>query len=268
MIVGNLSLEWDTFTLKSGDFRIPGEGITVLFGKSGAGKSTFLRALAGLEPRVRGTLLFKGQEWLKGSKSLPSEKRNIGFVFQDAALFPHLNVRENLNYAMRRAPEKRADALGEVAEKMGILGKLEQNVQSLSGGEKQRVAIARALLSQPKLLCMDEPISSLDWEAKEDILTLIERIVNDSRLPILYITHSPNEAMRLASHVMLMTEGRIEKIEKLNLTRKSNYESLFRLPFANETYTTLATHAKHPNGERAGAQPSSRDRCSCSCHHR
>ncbi len=215
MLQGDLSLDLGRFRLASGPFAIETSGITVLFGRSGSGKSTLLRAIAGLDRHTRGTLSFNGERWQDGAWRLPPQRRDIGFVFQDAALFPHLSVRGNLEYALKRAPKTDGPELEAVAQRVGITHKLEQDVLTLSGGEKQRVAIARALLSRPRLLCMDEPLSALDWRAKGELLTLIEELAHETGVPVLYITHAPIEVERLAARVVFMADGHIERIETL-----------------------------------------------------
>ncbi|MGC9455955.1 MAG: molybdenum ABC transporter ATP-binding protein [Halothiobacillaceae bacterium] len=215
MLKGNLSLEQGSFRLDSGPFEIETRGITVLFGRSGSGKSTLLRAMTGLDKGTRGQLDFDGQRWQDGRWRLPTPRRDIGFVFQDAALFPHMTVRGNLDYARRRAPRGPGPGLEALAERVGMAHKLDQDVLSLSGGERQRVAIARALLSRPRLLFMDEPLSALDWRAKADLMPLIEQLARETGVPILYITHAPIEVERLADRVVFMADGRIERIETL-----------------------------------------------------
>lgn len=242
MLKGDLTLKQGDFLLQSGAFEIETAGVTVLFGRSGSGKSTLLRAMTGLDKHTRGSLHFNGERWQDGAWRLPTQQRDIGFVFQDAALFPHLSVRGNLEYAVKRAPhitlsplkgeggESPSPLAGEglgrggaalrfdletMAERVGIAHKLDQSVTTLSGGEKQRVAIARALLSKPRLLCMDEPLSALDWRAKGELLNLIDELAQESGLPIVYITHAPLEVERLASRVVFMADGRIERIETL-----------------------------------------------------
>jgi len=215
MLKGDLTLKQGDFLLLSGAFEIETSGVTVLFGRSGSGKSTLLRAITGLDKHTRGTLSFNGERWQDDKWRLPTPKRDIGFVFQDAALFPHLSVRGNLEYALKRAPAQAENALLQLAQRVGIDHKLDQAVTTLSGGEKQRVAIARALLSKPRLLCMDEPLSALDWRAKGELLTLIEGLARETGLPILYITHAPIEVERLADRVVLLADGRIERIETL-----------------------------------------------------
>ena len=215
MIEGQLNLQLGSFQLQSGAFAFDAQGITVLFGRSGCGKSTLLRAITGLDRNTRGTLSFDGECWQDGAWRLPTPQRDIGFVFQDAALFPHLTVRGNLTYAFKRAPPQAIEVLQQLSERVGIAHLLDQAVTTLSGGERQRVAIARALLSKPRLLCMDEPLSALDWRAKAELLTLIDELAVESGVPIFYITHAPMEVERLATRVVFMADGRIEQIETL-----------------------------------------------------
>jgi molybdate transport system ATP-binding protein len=213
---GNLQLKLGNFTLDSGDFDIPLQGITVLFGLSGSGKSTLLRALSGLDKNTRGQLKMNDQIWQDGAKALPASKRHIGFVFQDAALFPHISVRQNLMYGIKRLPKGEAPAdFEQIVHRVGIADKLDRQVDNLSGGEKQRVAIARALLMQPKILFMDEPLSALDWRSKAELLTLIEELVAEYQIPVLYITHAPAEVERLADRIVFMQHGKVERIETL-----------------------------------------------------
>lgn len=213
---GNLQLQLGNFALDSGDFELPLEGVTVLFGRSGSGKSTLLRAISGLDKNTTGRLSFGDAVWQDGKKAFPTQKRNIGFVFQDAALFPHMTVMQNLMYSVKRLPHKVAPAdFNEIVSRVGIADKLERGVNFLSGGEKQRVAIARALLTRPELLCMDEPLSALDWRSKAQMLSLIEEIVSAYQIPVLYITHAPAEVERLANRIVFMAKGQIERIETL-----------------------------------------------------
>lgn len=216
MLTGNLQLTLGTFELNSGEFSLPMQGVTVLFGRSGCGKSTLLRAIAGLDKFTRGSLKLGDEIWQQGAKALPASQRNIGFVFQDAALFPHLTVLQNLQYGMKRLPKdlKPAD-FEDIVKRVGIAHLLDRAVTFLSGGERQRVAIARALLMRPKMLCMDEPLSALDWRSKVELLTLIEEIIQQYQLPVLYITHMPAEVERLADRVVFMKAGQIERIESL-----------------------------------------------------
>ncbi|WP_130538187.1 molybdenum ABC transporter ATP-binding protein [Thiomicrorhabdus indica] len=213
---GNLQLILGNFELNSGEFELPLEGVTVLFGRSGSGKSTLLRAISGLDKKTTGQLTFGNVIWQDGSKAVPTQKRNIGFVFQDAALFPHMTVKQNLMYSVKRLPKSVSPAdFDEIVTRVGIADKLERGVNFLSGGEKQRVAIARALLTRPDLLCMDEPLSALDWRSKAQMLTLIEDIVSAYQIPVLYITHAPAEVERLATNIVFMAKGQIERVESL-----------------------------------------------------
>ncbi|HUX81949.1 MAG TPA: molybdenum ABC transporter ATP-binding protein [Halothiobacillus sp.] len=217
MIHGHLQLSLTNFTLDSTPFAFASEGVTVLFGRSGSGKSTLLRAMSGLDKRTHGQLCFQDEVWQTGKKSLPVERRDIGFVFQSAALLPHKNVQGNLDYARRRVPKDRQHGPGfeEIIDRVGISHLLDRPTNNLSGGERQRVAIARALLMRPRLLMMDEPLSALDWQAKSELLGLIESVIAEYRIPTLYITHAPIEVERLADRVVFMAGGRITSIETL-----------------------------------------------------
>lgn len=216
MLKGNLKLNLGDFSLQTGDFELPLDGVTVLFGRSGSGKSTFLRALAGLEAKAKGTLHYAEQSWQGEQYQLPIQQRHIGFVFQDAALFPHMDVRGNLNYAVKRLPKDTTPAdFDEIISRLNIAELLDRPVHNLSGGERQRVAIARALLTKPQVLCMDEPLSALDWQAKAEILSLIEELVESLKIPLLYITHSPAEVERLADHIVFLEGGKVTTVETL-----------------------------------------------------
>lgn len=215
-IEGALRVQLGAFTLDTGTFSWPLDGITAIFGRSGCGKSTLLRAIAGLIPRLRGTLRVGTAQWLDGANQIPASRRDIGYVFQDAALFPHLSVRGNLEFAARRAPGRPGeDVLQDRARQTGIAHLLDRRIAALSGGEKQRVAIARALLSGAKLLLLDEPLAALDWRAKDELLDLIGTIARTRRLPVLLVSHAPEEVERLASRVVFMDAGRIVGIETL-----------------------------------------------------
>lgn len=216
ILSGNLQLDLDGFTLDSGEFAIPLTGVTVLFGRSGSGKSTLLRAISGLDKRTQGHLKFGSDIWQEQQSALPVQQRHIGFVFQDAALFPHMTVRQNLLYAVKRIPKNTQPAnFDDIVQRIGITDLLDRAVTYLSGGEKQRVAIARALLMSPQLLCMDEPLSALDWRAKAELLHLLEEVIEQYQIPVLYITHAPTEVERLADQIVFMDGGRIERIESL-----------------------------------------------------
>ena len=215
MIEGHLRLQRGCYLLDSGPFAFAAEGVTALFGRSGCGKSTLLRAIAGLDAATTGQLRFRGEVWQDGRRALPAARRDIGFVFQDAALFPHLSVRRNLLYAIKRAPGADKKDLDRLAERVGITSHLDQDVTTLSGGQRQRVAIARALLMRPRVLLMDEPLAALDWRAKAELLPLIDGLTLESGIAVLYITHAPQEVERLAARVMFMEAGRVQQIESL-----------------------------------------------------
>jgi molybdenum ABC transporter, ATP-binding protein len=189
----------------------PDHGITALFGPSGCGKSTVVNAIAGLlrghEGRIAldGTVLFDSARGI----NLPLRARRIGYVFQDARLFPHMRVRANLLYGFRRAPkENRRIAVDQVIDLLGISTLLDRYPAGLSGGERQRVGLGRALLAQPRLLLMDEPLAALDPERKADILPYIERLRDDLGLPVVYVSHAIEEVARLADMLVLMDAGR------------------------------------------------------------
>ncbi len=192
------------------DLELPGHGVTALFGHSGSGKTTLLRLIAGLEHAPDGRLLVNGETWQDGSLFLPTHRRPLGYVFQEASLFPHLSARGNLEYGMKRAAEPLARAaLDHIIELLGIGHLLERKPDKLSGGERQRVAIARALAVKPRLLMMDEPLAALDHQRKAEILPYLERLHRELSIPVLYVSHSPDEVARLADTVVLLDEGRV-----------------------------------------------------------
>jgi molybdate transport system ATP-binding protein len=192
------------------DIDIPGQGITTIFGESGSGKTSLLRCIAGLEKNAAGSLNVNGELWQNSSVFVPTHKRSLGYVFQEASLFTHLTAMGNLRYAIKRSNQNAVpDLLKQVVNVMGIEGILSQFPQQLSGGEKQRVAIARALLSQPTLLLMDEPLASLDTARKLEILPYLERLRSHFNIPILYVSHAVDEIVRLADHAVIMQQGRV-----------------------------------------------------------
>ncbi len=187
-------------------------GITALFGPSGSGKTTLLRIISGLEGDAAGSVAFDGETWLAPGVCVPAHRRRVGFVFQDGRLFPHLDVERNLRFGARRVaahagPE--AVRFDDVVAALDLTPLLPRRPTSLSGGEQQRVAMGRALLSNPRLLLMDEPMSSLDVGRKTEILPYIERLPDTFALPVLYVTHSIDEVARLAAQVVLLNEGRV-----------------------------------------------------------
>jgi molybdate transport system ATP-binding protein len=191
------------------DLDLPGRGVTALFGHSGSGKTTLLRCIAGLE-RVPGGYLRMGEEvWQEGEAFVPTHRRPIGYVFQEASLFPHLTVRRNLEYGLKRvAASPRRVSLDLAVDLLGIGHLLDRLPERLSGGEKQRVAIARALAVSPRLLLMDEPLAALDLARKQEILPYLERLHDELEIPLLYVSHAPDEVARLADHIVVMEGGR------------------------------------------------------------
>lgn len=188
------------------------EGITALFGRSGSGKSTTINLIAGLARPARGRIVLDGRTLVDTEAGIfvPKHKRRVGLVFQDTQLFSHLSVRQNLLFGRWFAPKaERNIAFEPVVETLGIGHLLARKPARLSGGEKQRVALGRALLASPKILLMDEPLASLDQERKLEILPLIERLRDEFRIPIVYVSHSVEEVGRLASRVVVLEAGRV-----------------------------------------------------------
>ena len=190
------------------DLQLPGRGVTALFGPSGCGKTTLLRCIAGLE-RASGSLMVNKHLWQDATHFVPTHQREIGYVFQEASLFPHLSVRGNLQYGMKRASSNGDAAIDPIIDLLGIRALLDRKPDGLSGGERQRVAIARALAVDPKLLLMDEPLAALDLKRKQEILPYLDRLQATLEIPILYVTHSPDEVVRLAHHLVVMDSGSV-----------------------------------------------------------
>lgn len=194
------------------DLVLPGTGVTALFGHSGSGKTTCLRCIAGLEKAETGYISIKDDCWQDSDRSffLPPHKRPLGYVFQETNLFSHLSVLDNLRYGMKRIPAKeRRVELHQACSLLGIEHLLQRQPQHLSGGERQRVGIVRALLTSPRLLILDEPLASLDIKRRNEILPYLERLHTELDIPVLYVSHSPNEVARLAHHLVLLEEGRV-----------------------------------------------------------
>lgn len=201
------------------DLQLPCQGVTALFGHSGAGKTTLLRCIAGLETAATGHLRVNGQIWQDNNTFVPTHRRALGYVFQEASLLPHLSARENLAFAIKRAtqPVTEADRMDTI-DLLGIGPLLDRSPEQLSGGERQRVAIARALLSKPGLLLMDEPLASIDQLHKQEILPYLENLKTELDIPIIYVSHSSEEVARLADTLVAMENGRIAASGPLNDT--------------------------------------------------
>jgi molybdate transport system ATP-binding protein len=203
------------FALARGDFSLdidvdlPSAGITAIYGPSGGGKTTLLRCIAGLE-QAQGHCALGTQVWQDERVFLPPHQRQVGYVFQQAALFPHLTVRGNLHFAAQRAGWEQA-SFDRIVASTGVGRLLSRNVQGLSGGEAQRVALARALLSNPQLLLLDEPLASLDRASKSQLLPVLEQLHRELEIPVIYVSHALNEIARLADYVLHMEHGEIVK---------------------------------------------------------
>lgn len=192
------------------DLSIPSQGVTSVFGPSGSGKTTLLRAIAGLEHHKNGYLKVDDKVWQEGERFVPPHQRPLGYVFQEASLFTHLTVRDNLEYGLKRVPiSERKISLDSAINLLGINHLLERKPDTLSGGERQRVAIARALAVSPGLLLMDEPLVSLDRASKDEILPYLESLHVELDIPVIYVTHSSEEVARLADHLILLEAGRV-----------------------------------------------------------
>lgn len=193
------------------DFAWPARGITALFGASGSGKTTLLRCVAGLERAGEALVHVAGEAWQDTARGafLPVWQRPLGYVFQEASLFDHLDVRANLAYGQRRATRSHAAAATELIELLGIGHLLARRPHELSGGERQRVAIARALMTQPRILLLDEPLASLDLPRRREILPWLEKLRDELHIPMLYVTHAVDEVARLADHLVLLEQGRV-----------------------------------------------------------
>lgn len=205
----HFKMQLESFTLDA-EFCVPAVGVTALFGPSGSGKTTLLRCIAGLE-RAAGSLQVNGEVWQDDTIFVPTHKRPLGYVFQEASLFPHLSVRTNLEYGYKRikAAEKKVQ-LNQVVEWLGLAHLIERgDPAKLSGGERQRVAIGRALLTSPRILLMDEPLSALDTTSKQEILPYLERLHRELNIPVLYVSHAMDEVARLADHLVLLQQGRV-----------------------------------------------------------
>jgi len=192
------------------DIRIPGRGVTAVFGPSGCGKTTLLRAIAGLD-RHDGAFLKVGDTvWQDAAHFIPTHQRPIGYVFQEASLFPHLTVRRNIEYGIKRVAKKVSGLFSDNAiELLDISGLLDRKPDTLSGGEQQRVAIARALSVNPELLLMDEPLAALDFNRKQEILPYLESLHRRLDMPVIYVSHSIDEVARLADHLVLLDGGKV-----------------------------------------------------------
>ncbi|AWL06746.1 molybdenum ABC transporter ATP-binding protein [Massilia oculi] len=268
-------LDRGAFSLDA-DLDLPDHGVSALFGHSGSGKTTLLRILAGLE-RAPGAVIAVGDEtWQDDARGVyvPTHRRGIGYVFQEASLFEHLDVRANLEFGLKRLPrEARRFEIGPVTELLGIEHLLKQRPATLSGGERQRAAIARTLLASPRLLLMDEPLAALDMKRKQEILPYLERLHEELALPVVYVSHSADEVARLADYLVVLEQGRVlasgplsETLARLDLAANFDDDAgvMIETVLAGRDADGLS-HLAFPGGEllvgRRDAAVGSRVRC-------
>lgn len=279
------SLQRDRLQLQI-NAELANSGVTALYGDSGAGKTSLLRCIAGLEQNAQGRISFNGHTWQDEQTFTPSHQRHIGYVFQDARLFPHLSVLGNLQYAyQRRHNNGQLFSLPQVCDFLKLQPLLSQNPSTLSGGEQQRVAIARALLSQPQLLLMDEPLSALDQSSRDEVLAVLEQLPQQINIPVIYVSHNMDEVSRLADQLCLLEQGKIiaqgpllDLCHRLDLTlnqqeqaasllqgqitgRDSKYQlAEFALNSSTESSTaSLYLHCEHALGEQLRLRIPARD---------
>ncbi|MEO8023498.1 molybdenum ABC transporter ATP-binding protein [Polaromonas sp.] len=209
-ILADFRISYPGFTLDV-QLDLPGRGVSALFGRSGCGKTTCLRAMAGLE-HARGRLEIAGSVWQDDAQNcfLPTHSRPLGYVFQESSLFAHLTVRGNVEYGMKRIPtSQRQVSLDQAVDLLGIAPLMDRKPETLSGGERQRVAIARALASSPRLLLLDEPLAALDAQRKSEVLPYLERLHSQLDIPMLYVSHALDEVIRLADTLVVLEQGRV-----------------------------------------------------------
>ncbi len=209
MIQARLQFSRGDFSLAF-DECLPERGVTAIFGASASGKTTLLRCIAGLEHAV-GSLQVNGEVWQDATHFVPTHQRRLGYVSQQANLFPHLSVRKNLEYGWHRTPlHERKVSLAQAVAWLGLEKIIDRDeVEKLSGGERQRVAIARALLASPRILLMDEPLAALDYASRQEILPYLATLHNQLMIPVLYVSHSLDEVARFADHMVLLEDGHV-----------------------------------------------------------
>lgn len=190
-------------------FDAPSRGVTALYGPSGCGKTTILRCIAGLHRAHAGKCIIGDDVWQSENYFRPVHSRPIGYVFQEASLFPHLRVADNLLFGAPKGLDRRSDEFAKVVSLLGVDRLLDRAPHNLSGGERQRVAIGRALLSQPEILLMDEPLSALDAPTKEEIMPFLEDLCASTNIPVFYVSHDFHEIDRLAHHLVLIDAGKV-----------------------------------------------------------
>ena len=205
MIKFNIVLKKPFFELGV-SFEAPDDSVVAIYGHSGAGKTTLLNALAGLEKKCRGTIEVKNIPWLNSDKRLflPPQQRHVGYVFQDDRLFPHMNVQKNLLYGAGKYDKDIFDKITDILELRSLL---KRKPDKLSGGEKKRVAVARALMSNPSVLLMDEPLTSLDYHKRIELLDRLKNLINELKIPVFYVTHDIEEILGMANYILVLENG-------------------------------------------------------------
>jgi molybdate transport system ATP-binding protein len=242
-----------TKRLEQFDFRcdldLPLAGLTALFGPSGAGKSTLINLIAGQHRPDDGRVAVGETVFFDAAKriELPVHARALGMVFQDARLFPHMTSRQNLMFGFKRAGTRAATPIASfdaVIELLGLAALLDRRPHTLSGGERQRVAIGRALLAQPRLLLMDEPLASLDAQRKAEVMPYIERLRDEFSVPVLYVSHTLDEVLRLATSLVLLDRGRVVAAGPLAevLTRRDVSDRLGGAEFGTMVFGAVRAH--------------------------
>lgn len=213
-IIARFQIKRTGFTLDV-DLKLAGRGVTTVFGHSGSGKTTLLRCIAGLERTPQGYLSVNGDVWQNSRYFRPVYKRPLGYVFQEPSLFPHLTVMGNLCYGMKRINKDLRVSLEKAIALLGIGHILKRKPDGLSGGEKQRVAIARAIAVSPSILLMDEPLAALDIKRKQEILPYLQQLRDELDIPVLYVSHHPDEVAQLADNLVIMENGSVVTIGPL-----------------------------------------------------
>lgn len=205
-----LTVRRGAFTLEL-NHSLPLHGVTALFGRSGCGKTTLLRAIAGLDRHAGAQIRCNDVIWQQGNRFMPVHQRRIGMVFQHSSLLPHLSALQNLLYGFKRRLKHSAIQLepAQVINLLELESLLPLQPEQLSGGQRQRIALGRALLSQPELLLLDEPLASLDQQSRDEILPFLQRVANQTGIPMLLVSHQLDDVVKLADQLVLMQDGRI-----------------------------------------------------------